>query len=168
MFPLSETQSKSEVGRIVQRLRARGVQLWPDEGRLRFRASRGVLGQDDVDRLHDHKHQIVDLLVNTPRALANRALTSGSGRIPLAYSQLAHWHLNRLSSEPSYRGIAAALRLCGRLQVDVLSKSIAAVVRRHDALRTRIVIHNSSFSQAVASPGADWALEVEDVSALPS
>jgi hypothetical protein len=51
-----------------------------------------------------------------------------------------------------------AVRLSGRLDKRLLGRSLAEVVRRHGALRTRIVEEDGTFGQVVAEP-AEWELE---------
>ena len=83
-----------------------------------------------------------DSVRREPAATA-KGTDSGPGelsrRAPLAFSQLAHWHLYRLAERPAIRQIASATRLRGRLDLEALQESIRVIVRRHDALRMRVV-----------------------------
>jgi tubulysin polyketide synthase-like protein len=47
---------------VLEELRGRGVVLWNEAERLRFRAPEGVMTADVVDRLRTHKSQIMRLL----------------------------------------------------------------------------------------------------------
>jgi acyl carrier protein len=71
-------------------------------------------------------------------------------RAPATFSQLAHWHMYRLSERRAIRQIASAIRLHGQLNVEALRQSLAAVVRRHDALRVRIVVTDGVPTQEIS------------------
>lgn len=70
------------------------------------------------------------------RPEARRGLTHA----PLAFSQLNHWQLYHSNGGAGFLNVASATRLSGRLNLEALKGSIAEVVARHDALRTRIVV----------------------------
>ncbi|MFC8529663.1 amino acid adenylation domain-containing protein [Nocardia sp. NPDC057227] len=71
----------------------------------------------------------------TPRPpLAPRGST---GPVPLAPAQHRMWVLNQLTTTSDAYNIPLALRLTGDLDVTALSTALAAVVRRHETLRTR-------------------------------
>ncbi|WP_378732882.1 amino acid adenylation domain-containing protein [Nocardia brasiliensis] len=57
-------------------------------------------------------------------------------RIPLSPAQQRMWVLNRLDLTSSAYNIAVALRLTGQLDVDAMRSALAAVVDRHESLRT--------------------------------
>ncbi|MCT9933171.1 amino acid adenylation domain-containing protein [Planotetraspora sp. A-T 1434] len=48
--------------RLVEELRALGVRLWEEDGRLRFRAPRGVLTESRKAALSEHKDEVLALL----------------------------------------------------------------------------------------------------------
>jgi surfactin family lipopeptide synthetase A len=88
-----------------------------------------------------------------------------SGAVPLAFSQLSHWKTYRLHERRGIRWIARATRLCGPLKVDALSHSFAELVRRHEALRTRIIVVDGVPAQEVID-APDCRLEIEDLTGL--
>ncbi|MFC3962613.1 non-ribosomal peptide synthase/polyketide synthase [Nocardia jiangsuensis] len=57
--------------------------------------------------------------------------------VPLAPAQHRMWVLNQLTTTSDAYNIPLALRLTGELDVTALSTALAAVVRRHEPLRTR-------------------------------
>jgi hypothetical protein len=65
------------------------------------------------------------------------------------------------------RQIASATRLCGALDVGCLRNSLGAVVRRHDALRTRVVTIEGVPLQEVDSACA-CEPKLDDLSGLPA
>jgi amino acid adenylation domain-containing protein len=61
-------------------------------------------------------------------------------RVPLTFSQRWLWNALKLDQCPSTRAVAAAVRLKGRVHIGHLRQSFADLLRRHEALRTRIVL----------------------------
>lgn len=153
------------IASIVGSVRKKGIELWVENSQLRYKGPRGALTQEDIERLKLSRDQIVALLEkligaeNTEQKIEARSRVAPT---PLAFSQLAHWHLYRLSERRAIRQVASATRLHGRLDVNALQNSIAAVVRRHDALRTRIVVIDGVPMQEVAD-SVDFELEISNL-----
>ncbi|HZN09151.1 MAG TPA: amino acid adenylation domain-containing protein, partial [Pyrinomonadaceae bacterium] len=59
-----------------------------------------------------------------------------NGPTPLSFAQQRLWFLSQLDPGLAAYNIAAAVRLVGKLDVDVLSRSLNEIVRRHEILRT--------------------------------
>lgn len=160
--------STDTIDDVLGAVREKGVRLWSENGQLHYKAPKGALTQEEIARLRVSKDQIILHLeraaaaqIAEPRAEPRRWLD----HIPLTFSQLAHWNLYRLNERPAIRQVASATRLRGWLNVDALQKSVAEVVRRHDALRTRIVVMNGTPTQVI-SESSDHELRVDDLTAL--
>lgn len=150
---------------LLQELDRRGVTLWSEAGQLRYRAPKGALTSVDVARLSTAKQRLIAFLEARERPA--QARDAELAHVPLAYSQLAHWNLYGLAQRPAIRQIAAALRMHGQLDLRALRLSIAAIVRQHDALRTRIVLIDEMPVQQIAGKGK-FELSLDDLSQLPS
>ncbi|HEW97759.1 MAG: hypothetical protein DRR16_17350, partial [Candidatus Parabeggiatoa sp. nov. 3] len=59
-----------------------------------------------------------------------------TGNMPLSFAQQRLWFLNQLSGESAAYNIPAALHIEGPLQQNALVQSLAALVERHESLRT--------------------------------
>ncbi|MGI5489866.1 amino acid adenylation domain-containing protein [Microtetraspora malaysiensis] len=59
---MSEIRSDAHPAGLVDRLEAVGVQLWAEDGQLRFRAPRGVLTEQDRDELRRHRAALLEYL----------------------------------------------------------------------------------------------------------
>jgi Condensation domain/TubC N-terminal docking domain len=160
--------SMDRVAEFLASVRNKGVKLWCESGQLHYKAPKGVLTQEDIDGLRISRGQIVTLLERSAGAQATELELEPRSRLeraPLAFSQLAHWHQYKLSERRAIRQIASATRIRGRLNVEVLQKSIAEVVRRHDALRTRIVALDGVPVQEIAESSSP-ELEFDDLTVI--
>lgn len=84
--------------------------------------------------------------------------------LPLSFAQQRLWFLEQLTPGSAYN-VPGALRLRGALSEAALEASLAAVVTRHEVLRTSFPSRGGTPVQQIAPPGP-VALPVVDVSAL--
>ncbi|WIM94380.1 amino acid adenylation domain-containing protein [Actinoplanes oblitus] len=76
---------------------------------------------------------------------------------PLSYAQQRLWFLARLDGTSAHYNIPLALRLTGPLDRPALSRALAAVVRRHESLRTRLADRDGVPYQLIGD-GEDFAV----------
>ncbi|HKV10095.1 MAG TPA: amino acid adenylation domain-containing protein, partial [Thermoanaerobaculia bacterium] len=86
--------------------------------------------------------------------------------IPLSFAQQRLWFLARLAPGGLYN-MPAAIRLEGALAVPALDAALAAIVSRHEALRTTFAERGGQPVQEIAPPPPAH-LPVADLAALPS
>ncbi|HEX3128096.1 MAG TPA: non-ribosomal peptide synthase/polyketide synthase [Thermoanaerobaculia bacterium] len=91
---------------------------------------------------------------------------AGSGPAPLSFSQERLWFLDRLEPDSPFYNIFTAHRLTGRLDVSILHRALAEIVRRHEALRTTFSDRAGVPFQVVSPPFVP-DLPVVDLEALP-
>ena len=154
---------------VLARIGRKGVKLWSANGQLHYRAAKGLLSDEEIETLRSHKHQIVSMLERAGHmelAEPTVVFRSHPERAVLSFSQEAHWRRYRLHSQRAAREIASATRIAGNISLDLLRDSIAEVVRRHSALRTRIVVHEGTPLQQI-SESVEFKLEAQDLTALP-
>ena len=153
---------------ILSLMRSKGLRLWTEHGQVRYEALRGVLTPQEIatcQRLTPEAMACLqpispDSSRSTP--LAPRLPTD---RIPLTFSQQWVWNVLDLERRPSTRSIAVALRLSGPLQVQWLSRSLTQLTRRHESLRTRVVLTEAVPWQVIGDP-LESALDTIDLSGL--
>lgn len=153
---------------LLGSMRKKGVRLWLEGRRLRYKAPKNALTQAEIEVLREFSGQIVTLQESTARQKITDPRLEVRPRLdsaPLSFSQLQHWNLYQLRERRAFRHLASVKRLCGRLNVDALRRSVSEVVRRHDTLRTRIVVCDGTPIQEIAESG-DWELKVEDLTAV--
>jgi hypothetical protein len=166
MRSVDSDASMDDVADVVRSIRRKGVRLWVENGQLHYEARKGVLNSEDIGRLKAEKDRVLSYLKEAGQEPALTGLSVPSdehyGTIPLAFSQLAHWNIYGLSKRPAIRQIASAMHLRGRLHVDALQRSFAEVVRRHEALRTRIFVSDGVPFQKILRT-VEWSLSIEDL-----
>jgi hypothetical protein len=161
-------ESKDSIENVLSGILRKGVRLWSENGQLRYRAPKGTLTQEEIGKLKASRSQLVALLERSSDveiAGPTQEPDRGIRYAPLAFSQLAHWNAYRLSERCAIRQIASATRLLGRLKVDLLRRSVAEIVHRHGALRTRIVVCDGVPAQEISESG-DCELEVRDLTTV--
>jgi len=104
--------------------------------------------------------------VGASAAIPRRAWKPDEPR-PLSFSQQRLWFLDRLEPGSYVYNIAGAVRLTGPLDVAALSRSLGAIVHRHEVLRTTFGERDGEPYQVVAEP-APLPLPVIDLSGLPA
>jgi amino acid adenylation domain-containing protein len=108
-------------------------------------------------------------LAETEQAAAVPVPVPRQGRLPLSFPQQRLWLVERLQTTRAAYNIPVTLRLTGPLgwlETAALEHSLDEVVRRHEALRTRIVERDGEMWQEIAAP-APAVLPVVDLAALP-
>src|ERR1700677_1134463 len=95
------------------------------------------------------------------RILPLEAVERGE-ELALSYAQQRLWFIDQLEGGSAAYNIAVAVRMKGKLEVEVLRRSLNEVVRRHEALRTRFEMRSGVGMQVIA---AEWEqpLEVVDL-----
>jgi len=87
--------------------------------------------------------------------------------IPLSFAQQRLWFLDRLEPASPLYNMPTAVRLRGRLAPDALAAAFSAIVRRHEALRTRFRQQDGRPVQVVVEEAA-VPLPVLDLAGLPA
>ena len=70
-------------------------------------------------------------------------------RLPLSYAQQRLWFIDQMEPGNAAYNMAGAVRLEGRLELEALEYAINEVVRRHEALRTRIEVEAGEPAQVI-------------------
>ncbi|HEU4964900.1 MAG TPA: amino acid adenylation domain-containing protein, partial [Bacilli bacterium] len=104
------------------------------------------------------------------RGIVTSQTSVGDGEIPLAaqmdayplsHAQQRMWLLEQLQPGSATYNIANAVRLTGRLEADLLAAALAAVVERHETLRTTFVLQDGEPMQRINESGDVPLVRVE-------
>jgi amino acid adenylation domain-containing protein len=82
--------------------------------------------------------------------------------LPLSFAQQRIWFLSQLEPNSPAYNLPAMVRLRGQLHLPALEHSLQAVVRRHEALRTRLISVNGQPVQQI-EPTLDVTLSIADL-----
>ena len=85
------------------------------------------------------------------------------GALPLSFAQQRLWFLDQLEPGDASYNLPAALRLIGDLDVAAFAAAINEIVRRHEVLRTTVVMRDGEARQEIA-PALEIAAPVVDLS----
>ncbi len=126
---------------LLADLSRRGIVLRVEDGRLRYTAPPDAFTPDLLALVKIHKAALIDLL------------QTGESFFPPSFAQRRFWTLQRLNPEESFYNAPTVFRLTGPLDADILRKSLNAIVRRHESLRTTLQEIDGSLMQVVAPSG---------------
>jgi hypothetical protein len=142
--------SHDEITGFVEYIRRKGVTLWVHDDQLHFTCAKGTLNAMDVAKLKNFKGRLLQILKGaTTNGLLDRDVDAGISYAPLSFSQLAQWSRDGLASRPGVRSVVSTTRLLGQLNLDALHEGVREVVRRHQALRTVIVLRDGEPLQEI-------------------
>lgn len=128
---------------LLARLQALDIDLWSDDGRLRYSAPPDALTDELLRDMAAYKEEILQWLARAANDVkAQRgpiARSDRTGDMELSFAQQRLWFLEQLSPGSAAQVIPIAIRLEGPLDRDALERSLNEIVSRHEALRTRFV-----------------------------
>ncbi len=86
---------------------------------------------------------------------------------PLSPAQERFWFLEQLSHGSAINHVPVALRLQGVLHIEALSLAVNEIIRRHEVLRSRFVLHHSHPVQ-ITDSCVNCPLPVDDLHSIPT
>ena len=136
----------SEVQQLLQTLCQRGIRLWPQDGKLRYRGAEHLLTPDLLAQLKTHKTALLQALSEP---------TYG----PLAYGQKGLWLIQQSAPQTFVYNVSFALRLYFPIDPTRWHEAAQLLVNRHAALRTTFpVIDNVPTQQVDGYQPVDFSL----------
>ena len=121
-----------DVTELLRDVASRGVELWVEGARLRFRAPPGSLGNAHRDALKTQRSEVIGAL----RAAAQERVTVS----PLSHNQRALWFIHQEAPDSTAYHVGFAARIGGALNRTAMRDALQAVSDRHDMLRTTYVV----------------------------
>lgn len=150
---------------LLERLRADGVELWAQDGRLRYRPE-GALAPETLATLSQHKTALIDELASPELGPGPLVAGPRPPTLPLSYGQEGLWYLDQIGAGVAYN-VARTFRIDGDLDEEILRRAVDELVRRHEVLRTRYAMVDGAAAQVVVpTESARW--DLVDLSGLPT
>ncbi|MEE4186789.1 MAG: amino acid adenylation domain-containing protein [Gammaproteobacteria bacterium] len=120
---------------LLRQLRAHGVELWSAAGKLRYNAPRGIVSDDVLAAMREHKAGLLQLLDAEADSRAVQRVPR-RGRMPLSFAQRRIWFLSELEPDSPVYNVVLAKHIRGSVDGPLLARSLAILVRRHEVLRS--------------------------------
>ena len=152
---------------FLEDLRGQGVTVWVDAtvpDRLKLRAPEGVLTTALCDTIWQRKSELLALL--GPSAVPPIAALPVQPSYELSAAQRRLWVLMQMDPGSAAYNVPLHFELRGSLRRDALEHAFAALVARHESLRTNITVRDGEPRQMVR-PHLDLRIGFEDLSADP-
>ena len=127
---------------LLQRLTERGVELWFEGDRLRFRAPKGALTSAERAEVAACR---ADVLAELRRQASERTATCA-----LSFSQRSLWFLHQQAPDSPAYHVSMALRVRGEVRTDAMRQAVQALVDRHAILRTTYDFVGGELRQQIA------------------
>lgn len=124
---------------LLALLKERCIEVWPEDGALRFSAPKGVMTAEIKQQLVEKKPELLTLLdkLRSEQSAANVILRVADEAEPvLSFAQQRLWLLEQFGTgEPTYN-VGVRIEWRGLLHLDSLRQSLIEIVRRHVVLHT--------------------------------
>jgi amino acid adenylation domain-containing protein/non-ribosomal peptide synthase protein (TIGR01720 family) len=104
-----------------------------------------------------------------PSAIPPLPPAARDGALPLSFAQQRLWLIDQLDPGSAAYNLPTAVRVTGELRPGLLDQVFAALVRRHESLRTTFAAREGKPVQVIAALAPHWCPELPtvDLSALP-
>ena len=112
---------------LLKNLSLQNVELWVDSDRLRYRGPKEALTPTLLNKIKQHKAEIIQLL-------SEGFHTSKS--YPLTHGQQGLWFLYKLAPQSAAYNIAFTARINSHLNIPALQRAFQTLILRHPTLRT--------------------------------
>ena len=156
---------------LIAELSERGIVVWAEGERLRYKAPDGALTAQLRSRMADEKQRLLELLAGSGRTTGQQGLVPISACPPeaatrLSFAQERLWFLEEmLPGNPTYN-MPYAYRLHGALDVDALRSALSQLIARHEILRTELFAVDGIAGVRIA-PSRLIDLPVADLTGTP-
>ncbi|WP_052055279.1 condensation domain-containing protein [Myxosarcina sp. GI1] len=131
----------AKIDQLLFKLSQRKVKLWLEGDRLRYKAPKNALTPELLDRVKEHKADIITFLQEATNSKSTQLppieKVNRNSNLSLSFAQQRLWFLHQFEPESSSNNMPVVVKLTGLLEVKVLERSISEIVRRHEVLRTK-------------------------------
>ncbi len=154
---------------LLSELRSRGIAIAADGGQLRVSAAKGAMTPELQAQLRAHKDELLSVLQSAASAApALEPIPSHDPRQPSPLSTAQHrlWFMEQLRPGTASLNLPFPFRVHGPLDVSALEWVVREIGRRHDVLRSYVVVRDHVPMQVVGD--AELTLPIVDMSDIPA
>lgn len=154
-----------EVVELLSLAHQAGIRFWVQEGALKYKAPAGAFTDELKSQITANKLNIIEFLQNREQEEKFSepiGKTERSEGLPVSYGQKWLWLTSQMDGGSSAFHIPAAFRIRGKLNMDILVKSLNRIVERHEILRTVYETKNGGVYQRIL-PKQEVLLPVEEM-----
>ncbi|MCA2814080.1 MAG: amino acid adenylation domain-containing protein [Microcystis sp. M090S1] len=159
-----------KVAEFLSYLNSLDIKLWLEEDKLKYQAPQGAMTPEIKQEIGTRKPEILTFLrsaTTTSKPLESVINTvARTEELPLSFAQQRMWFLYQMDRQNPAYNEALALRLTGRLNIDILEQTINAIIQRHESLRTTFPMVEGKPIQKIA-PSLKIKLLVVNLKDLP-
>jgi hypothetical protein len=143
------------VTELLEDVSRRGVTLWVEGGKLRFRAPKGALLEEHRAAFATRRSEVITAL---------RAQAAGNVRFaPLSYNQRALWFVAQEAEASAAYNIAATARVRTKVDAGALRDALQGLTDRHAMLRTTYTLGDDGLPVQRTVGWVEVAFDVHDV-----
>jgi hypothetical protein len=150
---------------LISRLKAQGIGLSLQDGKLRLKAEKGSLTAELKDEIVSRRGEIIALLSSAGNSRDEQTSipkVDRTANLPLSFAQQRLWFLDALEPGTPLYNMPFASRIEGTPDIAVLELALQQMLSRHESLRTRFEAVNG---QPVQRIDATAELKLEQVDA---
>jgi non-ribosomal peptide synthetase component F len=141
------------------------IEIWSENGRLRFKAPKGALNEQLRTELTERKEEILNFLRRKTLFEQPIPRLAKEETAPISFAQQRLLFLEQLEEEQAVYNIPAVFDCKGRLDEKLLAASLLTLIERHESLRTCFPNLDGQATARVCE--ACNPLHVSDLSTLP-
>ena len=146
------------IEQLLQALQAQGIELWTEDGRLRFRAPQGAMTADLKVRLKRHKDEIIAYLMRQTETTI--PVVAEQADYELSSAQWRLWVLMQMEDSSVAYNVPLHQLIDGPLDVAALQQAVRGLVARHESLRTCFTVIEGMPRQVVR-PVAEIEIDLD-------
>lgn len=148
---------------LLKTVRERGIHLFTEDGKLKFKAAKGALTTELKQQITAHKQELIQELQASRQEQSIQPAPSMEN-YPLSYAQFRLWAMQQMEGATSAYHIRLPLLVNGPLDRDALSWALDYLVERHESLRTNFISNSDGEPRQVIRPADRNRLTYEDCS----
>ena len=156
---ISQTKDSQTVLPLLRQCWLKGVILTLNQGKLTFKAAKGVMDQALLAQIRTNKDLIIEALTQQPDFFAPR---------PLGLNEKSLWFLYRMAPESSAYNMAYAIKLNSRVTIEAVQHAFVELLKRHPILCCAYGERDGDPVQWLAAQDSQLGIEViENSHSLP-